>query len=103
MGIFFKETISKIRKEEKESIILQKVESQNLNLTLIHRKYQKFILQTVLYTQVNRRMGLDKDQVKQHMLMALFTMDNGKMTRNMEMVNTSIQMKQNTMVNGKKI
>lgn len=27
MGIFFKETISKIRKEEKESIILQKVES----------------------------------------------------------------------------
>lgn len=52
---------------------------------------------------VNKKMDLEKDLVKLLMLMGVFTMENGQMTRNTEMVNTSIWIKLNTMESGKRI
>lgn len=42
MGMFFRETILKMRRGEKDDIISMKEEFWNLNLTLLHLKYPKY-------------------------------------------------------------
>ena len=103
MGILLKEIILKMKNVEKENIIFMKEEHYNLNLILNLHKYQKYIYQMVQYMLVNKEMVQDKDQVKQHMLMDHFMMDNGKMIKKMVMDIFNILIILNIMVNGKKI
>lgn len=103
MATTLKEITSKIAKEARESIILVKVVSLNHNLILHPPKYLRYTWQMVQLMLENREMDLDKDQGKPLMLMEVFMMENGLVTKSMVMVNFSMLMKQNTMVNGRMI
>jgi hypothetical protein len=77
MVIIFKEIILKIKKEEKENIILAKEEFYNHNLIPIHHKYPKSIYQMVQFISVNKRMVLVKVLVELLTLMVVIMMDSG--------------------------
>lgn len=77
MEIVLKETILKMRREERVSTISMRVESCNHNLIQTLRRYQKYIWQTGPCMWENRKMDLGKVQAKPLMWMVVFTMGNG--------------------------
>ena len=75
--IFFKAIILKMKKEEKVSITLQRVEYYNHNLILTLHKYQKFIWSMEQSMLVNIKMDQEMVQEKPLMLMVVSMMENG--------------------------
>lgn len=103
MVIFLKENILKTKKEDMVNIFLLKEDFCNLNLTLVQHKYLKYIYQMVHFILANKKMVHGKVLVKLLILIKVFTKENGKMIRNMEMAYSNILIIQNMMVNGKMI
>lgn len=96
-------TITKTKNEVLENIIFTKVESFILSLIHFLPKYQKYNFRMGQSILASKKTELDRALVKLHMLMAAFMMDNGKMTKKMEMDNFSTLMELNIKVNGKEI
>lgn len=101
MVTILKETISRTKKEEKESTIFMKAVFCSLNSTLDPHKFLKSNSPMEHYTLANKRTVQDKDQEKPLMLTAVFMKVNGKMTKNTEMESSSTSMELNMMVSGK--
>lgn len=100
MEIYSKVYTSKIKKEEQESTISMREEFYNQNSIQTPLKYPKYTFQVAHYILENRKMALDKVQVKQHILTVVSMKDNGNQIKKVEMVYFNILMELNMMENG---